>query len=199
MLSLIATWVSALATVGLFLGAAIAAHAAGKTFRLQSKQVDILETRLKDQQALNRQEINVLQLQAQDLQTSIQQKRGAQARRILVWQDHLPQDPNLPQAAVRTAVTGVKPSPVIALYVENASAEPVRFVTISWYRGNRPVGNPEQAIPVLNPNLGQPVEIIKEASSDDLVLWGAVVEFTDAGDIRWSRRAEDGELRECPK
>jgi hypothetical protein len=90
---LAAAWVTAIATVGLLLGAIVTARYAIKTFTTQTNQLNLLELQRRDEQALTQQQIAVLDLQAQQMRRSLEERdaqaaqdRSAQAQRIMVWQ-----------------------------------------------------------------------------------------------------------------
>lgn len=64
---LTATWVTAIATAGLFLGAIVTAIYAVMAYRAQAREINLMGQQRDEQRALTRQQIDLLQLQAQAL------------------------------------------------------------------------------------------------------------------------------------
>ena len=75
---LVATRVTAIATAGLLAGAIVTAIYAVKTFGAQSRELKLMEQQRTDQQALTRQQIELLRLQARELQRA---REGRHERR----------------------------------------------------------------------------------------------------------------------
>src|SRR6266849_2374017 len=107
---LAATWTGVGATVGLFFGSVIAAVFAIKAFGQQSQEVRLLQEELVDQREANRQQGEVLRLQAQELRESFderqhdrEQRRRDQATRVFTWAGVVEDQPTLYYVAVRNA------------------------------------------------------------------------------------------------
>jgi hypothetical protein len=64
---LMATWLTGLATAGLFLGAIVTAIYAVMTYRAQKREINLMGQQRDEQRALTRQQVDLLQLQAQAL------------------------------------------------------------------------------------------------------------------------------------
>jgi negative regulator of sigma E activity len=86
------TWIGAISTVGLLLGGIATTIFAIKAFRKQSKEVDLLEQQLADQQKFNQKQSKVLDLQADELAKSLSERLRAQAARVFIWQECLDDD-----------------------------------------------------------------------------------------------------------
>jgi hypothetical protein len=86
---LAATWVTAIATVGLLVGAILATIYAVRTFQAQSGEIKKLDQDRADQKALTRQQIDVLRLQANELRL----RRAQRGLDPALWSHLLPVAP----------------------------------------------------------------------------------------------------------
>jgi hypothetical protein len=138
----IPTWITALATFGLLIGAIITAIYAIRAFREQSKEVadqaamlNVQSEQLAEQRKVNAEQIKVLELQAKELQESLDererdraQRRRAQASRVLLWED---------RAHERVkAERGL--SAAITANASNTSDLPVYGLEFRWHKGTAP-------------------------------------------------------------
>ena len=182
----IPTWISAIATIGLLIGAIITAVYAIKAFGAQSVQ-------LKEQREINAKQTEVFQLQVDELRKSLTEREReaglrhrAQAARVFITQDRR-----------RTAQRG-HPEPegaekdVIATVV-NSSDQPIYDAELRWHLGPGAHGKTERLGAIL-PEKRAIRERLFPADAD-LSNSGADVMFTDANSIRWLRRP-DGYLSE---
>lgn len=78
---LAATWFTAIATGILAIFAVVTAWYARKAFREQSEEVRTLKAQLEDQEGLNAKQTPVLELQAKELQESIEERRRDRAEK----------------------------------------------------------------------------------------------------------------------
>lgn len=188
------TWVLAV-------GAVATTWYAVRAYRLQSQEIAELRIDRSDQRALNRQQVELLQLQAADLRESLESRRAAvgqdtghvaapapardaQARRVFAWQEHLPADPRIRRLG--------NPKPVVAVHVQNSSDDLIRDVEVRWHRGSAPTAEPDR-ISQLIP--GTEDTVIREVPLDTISeMFGAAVAFRDVHNLTWLRRADDGEL-----
>lgn len=86
------TWIGAIATVILAVGAVVTSIFASRAFHKQSREVEVLQRQLTDQQAINAEQDKVLKLQAADLRESLderqrdrEQRHREQAARVFPW------------------------------------------------------------------------------------------------------------------
>lgn len=181
------TWISAVATVLLAIGAGFTVYFARKAFRAQSDQLD-------DERKINAEQARVLGLQVQELCESLDERkrdeaerRRAQASRIIVSDQRYDHDPAVSQAQ---RASGVISHEVVTAHVENTSEHPIYDLTITWHKGNAPWGDPEHR-PALMPGKREdfarslPPEL---PGSVNRSLFGAVVYFRDAGGVHWRAR-----------
>jgi TolA-binding protein len=168
---LIATWIGAVATAVLAVGAGFTVYYAKQAFekqslevgtlqkqasdqaemlRIQSNQLDAQHDQLHEQQMVNQKQTEVLELQARELKASIEQRerdaaerRRAQATRVFVWEERHDHDPRVDQATL--AAGGERPRPTIEACVKNASEQPIYDLLIRWHRGQAPWGEGELA------------------------------------------------------
>jgi hypothetical protein len=91
---LAAAWLATVATGLLAILAIVTAIFAIKAFGKQSGQLKLQQLQLEDQHTVNAKQIEVLQLQAQELNSSLEERKReagerhrAQATRVFVWED----------------------------------------------------------------------------------------------------------------
>lgn len=108
-------WIAAIATAGLLIGAAITVYFARKAFNAQSAQ-------LADQLRVNKQQVEVLKLQQQELAGSLLIRQRAQANEVNFERYR-------PDAATIFTRPPSPRSPTVILVVENGSRRPIRNVS----------------------------------------------------------------------
>jgi hypothetical protein len=193
-LSLIwATWITALATAGLLVGAVLTARYAKKAFFKQSQEVALIQQQVKDQLAFNAEQVKLQRLQADDLRASlaqrereVQERRRAQAIGVFTWIERLP------------GPTGA----LYRIHIKNASNQPTYDITatLNGQNDSGPVKclTAPGKIPNLMPGeqaqlpTGPPLEW--KLISDPESVWVAA-QFRDTAGINW-RITEYGELIE---
>lgn len=189
---LVATWTGAAATVGLLLGAVITSIFAIKAFDKQSQEVGLLQQELADQREANRQQAEVLKLQARDLRESLderqqdrEQKRRDQATRVFTWVNVAQDHPRLYYVTVR-----------------NASDRPVYNlgVSLQYRRGADSGSYRYQSEPVTTLMPGQTERIPAERGVElpgpaDPSAVSSTVYFYDAADVAWTVTS-DGKISE---
>ena len=199
-----ASWVSAIATVILAVGAIITAVLARRAFDKQSEEVRILQQQAKDSadmlkiqsdqlhslKQVGEKQIEVLGLQAIDLRESLEERkrqaegtRSAQASRVFLILNLTPPD-------LRGVLAG-HPTPVrITAEVVNTSSQPAYAAWIDWPEGctlsYRLVPNPESLGDVLPSKRATKIREYPVGWSGDLS--DLAFRFTDAAGVRWIRR-----------
>jgi uncharacterized membrane-anchored protein YhcB (DUF1043 family) len=208
---LAAAWITAICTAVLAVGAIVTAVFAFLAFRTQSdelaalqrqskdsaEQLDLQRAQIADQQALNQEQIKVLQLQAQELAESMTERkaeaesaRRAQAAKVNVWFGYWD----------RLDITSA-PGAVI----RNGSDLPILDVRVffhwvseqsdgTWTSVNR--GGPVERVRVIAPEHQMFVEMPEQirtmtAEVNDQV-YVVSLEFTDAAGQRWIRDPHGG-------
>jgi hypothetical protein len=170
------TWISAIATVGLLVGAAVTAVFAVKAFGKQSAQ-------LKDQQEINRKQTLVLDLQSRELDASVTARREATmqlrqefASTVVAWQDE-------PQAA--------SAGWLVVAHVLNTGQRPVRDVSVRWYAGGEPIRAREEITACFLPGHQKNFDCRVDGAS---ILAGlkAIVQFRTVGNDWWSAGTDGG-------
>jgi hypothetical protein len=132
-----ATWFTAIATGILAIFAVVTAWYAREAFREQSEEVRTLKAQLKDQEDLNIKQAPVLQLQAKELQESIEERRRdreenerRQATQVAVWV-LVEQDDERGRHEVDADDPSLdRPNARVYEVVQNASDEPIWDVII---------------------------------------------------------------------
>ncbi|GIH21352.1 hypothetical protein [Rugosimonospora africana] len=173
---------------GTAIGALIAAGAlvaAMVAYRAQSRQLRHQQKQIADQQELNRQQSEVLALQARDLGESLAERRRAQAVRVFMYASHS---------------RGVDDQDrwTFSATLKNASDYPIRGIVVRWHRGTAAWGEPMES-PWLPPGApaAQFSREMDRREGGDLTpaAIGAVIEFRDAAGVRW-RITPSGGLEE---
>jgi len=180
---LAAAWLTAAATLGLFLGAVVTAIFAIKAFGKQSAEVGILQQQFAEQQEFNRQQAEVLNLQARDLRESHTRLKRDQAARINVWEERGP-DPRVTQSQV---AAGAVREETVTVYVENTSEQLIHDVRVHWKKGGRPwiePGRQRLVMPGKIAEFTQPLSAGESTGHDPPVI-EADVYFQDAAAVHW--------------
>lgn len=178
--------------------------------KVQSGQLEVQQQQLEEQRHLNARQAEVMDLQAQELQASLAERkqeaenlRRAQASQVFIWEERLDKDPRTSEAAehlkelARSSGLYVDPPGVIVEHLVNTSPQPIYDVLLSWHKGSARWGF-SQAIPALMP--GAEEIRIRDLPSDlpeyvDPAVYGAVLFFRDAAGTYWRTRP-DGQLDE---
>jgi hypothetical protein len=180
------TWIVAIATAVIAIGVIVAAGFAGRALSARSRQ-------LADQGELINQLAEVLDLQAQDLRLSIDQRRRAQACEVFIDLTRFagPATPRPDSPAPRHGVTAT---------VRNNSQQPVYDLYVIWQLGTVRMGRPDRAARLL-PGHEVCFERAPEPSAADSerdpAALSAFLTFRDAAGTRWTVR-EDGTLSDIP-
>ena len=177
------TWLGALATVGLLIGAYFTALYAKKAFGEQSKEVQLIQDQLADQREINRRQAAVLDLQASDLRESLEERKRESKR------DHKYQ-------AVRVfpfvePVEGQENQ--YCVIIKNSSDEPLQRyigVALSWADGEETLNLPECLDPVMMPQT--PIHVCPERGVSPAIdpggpsRYGPKYTFRDAESVQWT-------------
>jgi hypothetical protein len=196
----IPTWITAIATVGLLVGAITTAIYAIRAFRAQAQAVrdqagmlKVQSEQLAEQRRINEKQTDVLELQAAELRESIEdrkreteQRRRAQASRVFIWEERGEDEVNFPP--------GSPPAPWVTAWVVNTSEQPVYSVIISWHIGHRPEARRHLA-PLMPGAEAKDTKSVPPGTAP--AVFGAVAFFRDAAGVTWRTRP-DGQLEEIP-
>jgi hypothetical protein len=182
----IPTWITAIATTGLLIGAIITARYAIKTFHEQSEQ-------LKDQRQINAKQTTVIELQTRELSASLaerqrqaRQLKRAQASKVDLRIEDRP-DPGF--GIIPEAVSIPTPG-ILTVYVTNNSDQPIYNADIIWHDGS--MGYNELAVwpgaVHLAPRIG-PGESVSRAKrpTDPPEADDGALRFRDAKGVAWLR------------
>jgi hypothetical protein len=193
-----ATWVTAVATVLLAVGAAITATFAYQALQRQSAEVKAIEQQVSDQKDLAASQAEMLKLQGGELKRAAAERnrealerRRVQAVQVYVW-----------QAPVHAEVDGhAIPEMTMEVYFRNTSQQPVYHLRVKWHvvtSDIRKVTYSTYYQPILMPGAEDrdrpPVSTADLAEPDDAT---AVVTFRDRAGVWW-RSTPDGDLEEQP-
>ena len=134
---LVATWVLAIATVLLAVGAGFTVLFAKRAFDEQTKELRTLEAQLKvsrdqfeEEKQLNAKQADVLDLQQQDLRESLEQRQRAQSALIYVTNDYFAGRNRGASEEIVSERTAEPPTVMATIY--NASPQPIYDVRIMW-------------------------------------------------------------------
>lgn len=191
-------WITAIATVGLLLGAITTARYAAKAFRTQSEQ-------LKDQTRINNEQSEVLRLQAAELRESRGERaREAEARRrsqvsfVFIWQEYREGNPALyadppDYIAHLEHLPRGESRPVMVAHVNNSSKQPIYDLIVTWTYGGNFREETERRKPLMPDN--ENIDLLLMQPGDDSALFSATAVFRDAAQLRWRSRP-DGQFDE---
>lgn len=182
--AIVPAWVGAVATVGLLIGAIVTAIFAIKAFHKQSKEVDLLQRQLADQQMFNRKQSGVLDLQAEELKASLDARNQAAAQwrweyasTIVAWLD----EPE--SSGAGWLVVG---------HVQNTGERPIRDVSVWWCAAGSPIRDREELTACFLPHAQKDFDCRVEGAAISSGL-EAIVQFRTVGDDWWSA-GTDGRL-----
>ena len=175
---IVPTWIGALATAGLLLGAIFTVRYARRAFEKQSSQ-------LADQQAINEKLRAVADLQVKDLQESLderqrdrKERRRAQAANVYV---------------VITGILGAGSQTHATADVTNASTWPIYDIAAQWHTSQQSFGS-EKTKSQLAPE--ETARFSEEwAAADGISGLGVAIDFRDAAGAHW-RTTDRGQLTE---
>jgi hypothetical protein len=169
------TWIGAIATVVLAVGAGFTVYYARKAFREQSEEVRILR---------------------QESERDIQQRRRSQASRVFIHQEAAPaeHDSQMAAAQMDAAIRSRDETmTLVAARLSNSSKQPVYDIAIRWSISGGPLGGLHVA-PHLMPGK-EHLCIQSWTPSAGITGLAVKVEFSDAAGVRW-RATDRGELAE---
>ena len=179
--TIVPTWITAIATVGLLIGAGITAVYAVRAFAKQSQQ-------LMDQREVNSEQTRVLRLQAEELRASIDERQGqvaerrrAQASLIYVWEERIAEH-----------AAGMGPVSTVTAYVKNTSEQPIYDLCFSWRVDGQRDHQTIRAKPLMP---GEEDSDIAPAAGADPAALSAVAIFRDRSEWWW-RAWPEGRLDE---
>lgn len=175
------TWLGALATVGLFIGAGFTVYYARHAFLKQSAEFD-------DQRETNKKLAAAAELQVDELRESLAERkrqaverRSAQASRVFAWQERRP-------ALESTDPGPAETSGLIFAHVRNASDQPVYDLQFRWLfkERARPFKTTQTEAP-LGPGAARKIEF-RGHPDIGLDQFSVAVCFRDAAGVTWLRR-----------
>jgi len=164
------TWIAAIATAVLAVGAGFTVYYARKAFREQSKEVGLLQ---------------------QQVEQANQERRREQASRVFIWQER---HSDIHPGQAEVAAGGTRGERV-TVHVKNSSEQPVYDPELRWYLGTDPApGINSEPLSMLLPGeddkRSRPILLGASPSQ-----FGATLRFRDANAVRWNRYP-DGQLFE---
>lgn len=181
---LAAAWLTATTTLVLAIFAGLAALFAGLALRKQSRQ-------LTDERGVNKKQVEVLTLQSAELKElaadrarEAAERRSAQARQVLMWEERHEQDPRVTQAQRNS---GVDAPYTVQVFLENGSSQPIYDVTFRWHTGTQPTGQ-SPTVGVMPPHAKQDMySRLPDGfpASGNKTLVGAIAYFRDANGTCW--------------
>ena len=182
-----ATQITAVATAVLAAFAIITAGFAVLAFRKQSAEVTILQQQAKDQQDLTAKQTPVLELQAKELQASLDQRKLEAA---------VQRKAQASQVFIRMEQTQLKELWQVTALACNTSPQPIYDMHVSWHKGTAPLDEADHWASLMPGDVARSARDLSEQS--DMSRFGAVVFFRDAADVQWRVRP-DGKLDEIPE
>lgn len=186
----VATWIGAIATAILAVGAIITVYFARKAFNAQSQQ-------LRDQQEVSKKMAEVLQLQGSELRESLGERLRAQAAQIFIEVDRIP--PVTEVAAGPGQEAAGQQRWRLSAKVHNTSMQPIYDLYVIWQLGTVRMGKPDpmaRLMPGHDASFDRTgPEATAPGSPIDPAMLGAFLAFRDVAGVRWAVR-EDGTLTE---
>ena len=125
----------------------------------------------------------------------IRDRRRDQASRVFIWHESGP-DPRLTDAQIEN---GVPWREGVTAHIENTSGQPVDDLTIDWYRGSAPWGEPEHRTVLLPGDKTASTRTFPEdpPATADHTQFTPAARFRDAAAVHWLLRPA-GQLDEEP-
>jgi len=189
MVPTVPTWIAAIATAVLAVGAILAAIAARTIMVAQSRQ-------LKAQHDVIAPLAEVLPLLAKALRQSLAERRREQACHVFI---ELTRSNDHGQAGAKRPSRGISQapaSPSVTATVHNGSRQPIHDVYVIWQLGTVRMGKPDRAarlMPDQHLCFERAPEVADGVSTGDAATLAAFLTFRDAAGVRWTVR-EDGTL-----
>jgi hypothetical protein len=177
------TWIAAIASVVLAVGAVIAVYFARKAFQAQSRQ-------LRGQHEINEKLAEAIPLQTRELRESSDERRRVQAAQVFIELDRTA-PPGHGSAAPAPPAAETAPWQ-LTLTVHNTSRQPVYDLYVIWQLGTVRMGKPDPMARLM-PGCDASFERSGPREATDPAALGAFVAFRDAAGVRWAVR-EDGTL-----
>jgi hypothetical protein len=175
----------------LLIEAIITAVFAILAFRKQSAEVATLQRQSDDQRKVNQGQAGVLELQARELQESLDERRreaderrSAQTRLVYVWEERATHHE-----------MGKSPVDVVTAHVQNTSEQPVYDLRFSWRDDQVPVGPTTRTMPLMPGEADDDQRPSPDGAEP--ATFGAVVNFRDRAG-RWWRARPDGQVESLP-
>ena len=149
--------------------------------QVQSGQLEVQRQQLDDQRAINASQAEVMELQAQELRESLDERkreaearRAAQASQVFIWVQLVDTEP-----------------PVFEAHVVNSSHQAIYDPEVRWYRGPASDGKP-RLLHTIMPG-AEATARHKFPSDTNIAVIYSVVRFRDAAGVTWLRQT-DGAL-----
>ena len=177
------TWIAAIASVVLAIGAVIAVYFARKAFQAQSRQ-------LRGQHEINEKLAEAIPLQTRELRESSDERRRVQAAQVFIELDRTA-PPGHGSAAPAPPAAETAPWQ-LTLTVHNTSRQPVYDLYVIWQLGTVRMGKPDPMARLM-PGCDASFERSGPREATDPAALGAFMAFRDAAGVRWAVR-EDGTL-----
>jgi hypothetical protein len=177
------TWIAAIASVVLAVGAVIAVYFARKAFQAQSRQ-------LRGQHEINEKLAEAIPLQTRELRESSDERRRVQAAQVFIELDRTA-PPGHGSAAPAPPAAETAPWQ-LTLTVHNTSRQPVYDLYVIWQLGTVRMGKPDPMARLM-PGCDASFERSGPREATDPAALGAFMAFRDAAGVRWAVR-EDGTL-----
>jgi len=177
------TWIAAIASLVLAIGAVIAVYFARKAFQAQSRQ-------LRGQHEINEKLAEAIPLQTRELRESSDERRRVQAAQVFIELDRTA-PPGHGSAAPAPPAAETAPWQ-LTLTVHNTSRQPVYDLYVIWQLGTVRMGKPDPMARLM-PGCDASFERSGPREATDPAALGAFMAFRDAAGVRWAVR-EDGTL-----
>jgi hypothetical protein len=186
----VATWIGAIATAILAVGAIITGYFARNAFNAQSQQ-------LRDQQEISKKMAEVLQLRGSELRESLNERLRAQAAQVFIEVDRIPP---VTEVAVGPGQEAAGQQPWrLSAKVHNTSMQPIYDLYVIWQLGTVRMGKPDpmaRLMPGHDASFDRTgPQATAPGSPIDPGMLGAFLAFRDVAGVRWAVR-EDGTLTE---
>lgn len=169
----------------------------GKLIEIQTGQLEALRGQLEEQRKASVAQSDVLRLQAEELQESLDQRklqaelgRGYQARRVFLTEESSG-GRTRGQGSGEIRGIGTKP-PSVTAATHNTSDQPIYDAELRWHTGSAGHGEPNpEPIGTLLPGAIHP-RTRSFPDGTNLQVSGTVLRFRDAAGVIWMRRPDGG-------